>query len=118
VIIAISAIFVLAALVRLAWFNVTVEETQGEGLGDEKHYFGLPVTSTALIFPAFLLIRHILYVNGINISYMYYLLLMIVAILFVLRFKLKKPGSKLIYFMVALGAIEFIAVLLVKIFVR
>lgn len=116
VIIAISALFVLAALVRLAYFNITVEETQGEGLGDKKHYYGLPVTSTALIFPTFLLARHIMYINDVNISFVYYILLVIVAILFVLKFKLKKPGSAMIYFMVAIGAIEFLAVVFLKIF--
>lgn len=118
VIIAVSALFVLAALVRLAYFNITVEETQGEGLGDKKHYFGLPVTSTALIFPTFLLLRHILYVNDLNISFVYYILLIIVAILFVMKFKLKKPGSAMIYFMVLIGAIEFFAVVILKIFVK
>ena len=43
----------LLSLKSLAYFNITVEETQGEGLGDKKHYFGLPVTTTALIFPTF-----------------------------------------------------------------
>lgn len=117
-IVAVSAIFVLAALVRLAYFNITVEETQGEGLGDKKHYFGLPVTSTALIFPTFLLLRHILYINDINISFVYYILLILVAILFVLKFKIKKPGSMMIYFMVFIGAIEFFAVIILKFFVR
>lgn len=116
VIVTISALFVLAALVRLAYFNITVEETQGEGLGDKKHYYGLPVTSTALIFPTFLLARHIMYINDVNISFVYYILLVIVAILFVLKFKLKKPGSAMIYFMVAIGAIEFLAVVFLKIF--
>ena len=114
VIIAVSAIFVLAALVRLAYFNITVEETQGEGLGDKKHYYGLPVTSTALIFPTFLLARHILYLNHVNISFVYYILLIIVAVLFVLKFKLKKPGTMMIYFLVGIGAVEFIAVILLK----
>ena len=117
-IVAVSAVFVLAALVRLAYFNITVEETQGEGLGDKKHYFGLPVTSTALIFPTFLLLRHILYVNDINISFVYYILLIIVAVLFVMKFKLKKPGTMMIYFMVLIGAIEFFAVVILKLFVR
>lgn len=116
VIIAVSAIFVLAALVRLAYFNITVEETQGEGLGDKKHYYGLPVTSTALIFPTFLLARHILYLNHVNISFVYYILLLIVAVLFVLKFKLKKPGTMMIYFLVGIGAVEFIAVILLKFF--
>lgn len=117
-IVAVSAIFVLAALVRLAYFNITVEETQGEGLGDKKHYYGLPVTSTALIFPTFLLARHILYLSHINISFVYYILLLIVAVLFVLKFKLKKPGTLMVYFMVGIGAIEFIAVMILKVFVR
>lgn len=113
-IVAVSAVFVLAALVRLAYFNITVEETQGEGLGDKKHYYGLPVTSTALIFPTFLLARHILYLSHINISFVYYILLLVVAILFVLKFKLKKPGTMMIYLMVGIGAIEFIAVMVLK----
>ena len=117
-IIAVSAVFVLAALVRLAYFNITVEETQGEGLGDKKHYFGLPVTSTALIFPTFLLLRHILYMNDINISFVYYILLIIVAVLFVLKFKIKKPGTAMIYFMVLIGAIEFFAVIILKFLAR
>ena len=114
----IGAIFVLAALVRLAYFNITVEETHGEGLGDKKHYFGLPVTSTALIFPTFMLLRYTLQLNDINISFIYYILLIIVAILFVLKFKLKKPGTMMIYFMVGIGAIEFIAVVVLRMFGR
>lgn len=51
VIIAVSAIFVLAALVRLAYFNITVEETQGEGLGDKKHYIWLACYIHSTYFP-------------------------------------------------------------------
>ncbi|MCI9566038.1 MAG: phosphatidylserine synthase [Eubacterium sp.] len=118
VLILISAVFVLAALVRLAYFNITVEETQGEGLGDKKHYFGLPVTTTALIFPTFMLLRYTLLLCNFDIGFLYYIILIIVAILFVMKFKLKKPGTLMIYFMVFIGAIEFFAVVLLKIFVR
>ena len=111
VLIGLSALFVLCALIRLAYFNITVEETQSDALGDKKHYFGLPVTSTALIFPTFLLIRWIL---DINMSYIYYILLIIVGVLFIIRFKLKKPGSAMIYLMVGIGAIEFIAVFVMR----
>lgn len=110
IIVALSALFVLCALIRLAYFNVTVEETQGSDV-EEKIYYGLPVTSTALIFPSYLLIRHLFYMNHINISYMYYILLMIVAVLFVLKFKMKKWGNGLIYTSLAFGALEFIAVI-------
>lgn len=36
--------------------------------------------------------------------------------LFVLKFKLKKPGTMMIYFLVGIGAVEFIAVILLKFF--
>ena len=51
----------------------------------------------------------------INISYIYYILLVIVGILYILKFKLKKPGTAMIYLMVAVGAVEFFAVVLMKI---
>lgn len=111
VLIAISALFVLCALIRLAYFNITVEETQSDSLGDEKYYFGLPVTSTALIFPTFLLIRHFL---RFDITFVYYILLIIVGILFVLKFKLRKPNSKEIYLMLLAGAVEFLIVFAIK----
>ena len=116
IIVILGALFVLCALIRLAYFNITVEETQGDSVGDDKYYFGLPVTSTALIFPTFLLMRHIMLITcQINISYIYYILLVIVGILYILKFKLKKPGTAMIYLMVAVGAVEFLAVVLMKI---
>ncbi len=119
VIIMIGALFVLCALIRLAYFNITVEETQGDSVGDKKYYFGLPVTSTALIFPTFMLARHILLINcQINISYIYYILMIIVAFLYILKFKLKKPGTLMIYLMVAFGALEFVGVILIRIFFK
>lgn len=49
----IFCIYILAALVRLAYFNVTEEENQAKGQLVRKVYTGLPVTSSALIFPTF-----------------------------------------------------------------
>lgn len=113
VVVFVSALFILCALIRLAYFNVTVEETQNDSLGDEKFYYGLPVTSSALIFPTFILIRHFL---CFNLSFVYYILLVVVGILYVIKFKLRKPNSREIYMMVAFGTLEFLAVLAIKIF--
>ena len=71
-----------------------------------------------MIFPTFLLARHILYLQNINISFVYYILLIVVAVLFVLKFKIRKPGTAMIYFMVFIGAIEFFAVVLLKAFMK
>ena len=46
-----GALYVLCAIIRLAYFNVTEEERQKSTDGKRKFYQGLPVTSAALIFP-------------------------------------------------------------------
>ncbi len=110
IIVCVSAFFILTALIRLAYFNVTVEETQGEGV-EEKYYYGLPVTSTALIFPTFIIIRHFICAD---ISYIYYILLIMVGIMFITKFRLKKPTSAIVYGFVSVGALEFIIVLIFR----
>lgn len=108
-----SAFFVLAALIRLAYFNVTVEETQGADV-KEKYYYGLPVTSSALILPTFIIVNISLRTQGVDISCLYYLLLVIVGVMFISKFKLKKPTTAIIYSFVGIGAIEFFIVVIVK----
>ncbi len=108
----ICVLFVLAALIRLAYFNVTCEDTQSEGLDRKKYYFGLPVTSAALIFPTFLIVRYtIADIWGYDISHLYFVLLVIVGILFIAKFKITKPSNFWIYIMVAFGVVEFIVLL-------
>ena len=53
------AIILLAAMIRLAYFNVMEESDQNRDENGEKTFTGLPVTSAALIFPA-VMILHIL----------------------------------------------------------
>lgn len=48
----ISGLYLLCALIRLAWFNVDEEERQERETGSREVYYGLPVTSSALIIPA------------------------------------------------------------------
>ena len=48
----ISGLYLLCALIRLAWFNVDEEERQEREAGSREVYYGLPVTSSALIIPA------------------------------------------------------------------
>lgn len=45
------ALYVLSALIRLAWFNVDEEARQDWDTGRRKVYLGLPVTSAAVVFP-------------------------------------------------------------------
>lgn len=49
-----AVLFVLSAVIRLAYFNV--QETLRDRNEKRRFYTGLPVTMTALLFPAFVLI--------------------------------------------------------------
>lgn len=85
-------IYGLAAVIRLAYFNVLTEEkTVFNKKKKEKvsYYFGLPVTSIAIILP---------FTYNLNIFMhprvfvkAYPLVMLMTAILFVLNIKIKKP---------------------------
>ena len=84
-----SGLYVLAALIRLAWFNVDEMDRQSISDGSRETYLGLPVTTAALILPVYLEIAYTASLDGIKYS-PYLLLLMAVA--FLCPFKLKKPA--------------------------
>lgn len=49
----VSAFFVLAGVIRLAYYNVTEELRQKDTEEVRKNYSGLPITTSSLIFPFF-----------------------------------------------------------------
>lgn len=81
----------LAALVRLAYFNVTEEIRQSETTETRKSYSGMPVTTAAYTFPVLYLFKRII---GAAFPYVYLALIVVSAVLFVTPFKVKKPGEK------------------------
>lgn len=46
-----ASMYVLCALIRLAYFNVLEEERQRQDTGKRKSYMGIPVTSVAVLLP-------------------------------------------------------------------
>ncbi len=101
----ILAVYVLTALIRLAYFNATeYEEHMKEGT-TRKHYSGLPVTSTALIIPAVFCFRPLL---GYHFPSVYGLVLLLIAFAFIARFKVKKPKMKHLLIMAGFGSPIFI----------
>ena len=79
--------FTLAAVIRLAYFNVMEEERQKKTKEVRKTYEGLPVTSVALIMP-------LLYSFRSNIGFEYFadvyaVVMLIVGVAFITRFKVK-----------------------------
>ena len=105
-------LFVLAGLIRLAYFNVMEEERQKvEGGGVAHFYTGLPITSSSLVFPTILLIR---YFTGGDLARIYLIFTAITGFLFVSKVQVKKPGLKGILIMIAIGLFELIALFLTR----
>lgn len=110
-------LFTLAALIRLAYFNVTEEERQQKTTEKRKNYLGLPVTSSSLIFPTFIMLIFIDKVKYNYMEYIYLAVLLITATLFVVKsLKIKKPGFRGIMVMVGFGGI--IAAVLAFFFIK
>lgn len=103
--IAVFCCFSLAALIRLAYFNVTEEERQQVTTERRKVYEGLPVTSVALIIPLLFAFRKDL---GDAFQMVGTVVYGLIAWLFVTRFTLKKPGMRAMLWFVIAGLLELI----------
>ena len=104
-----GALYVLCAIIRLAYFNVTEEERQKSTDGKRKFYQGLPVTSAALIFPFLFCFRGLL---DAYFPFVYAGALVVTAVCFITNFRMKKFGMKGNVVMLIAGAL-LLAILLV-----
>lgn len=111
----IAALYVLAAMIRLAYFNVLEEEDQNRDANGEKIYLGLPVTSAALVFPAVLLL-HIF--SSADLTLLYFCVLIIMGFLFLSKIQIKKPQNRGIAIMIAFGALEFAILTMILLFTK
>ncbi len=112
IIIALMVLYVLAAMIRLAYFNVTEEERQKTEGGKRKEYLGLPVTSAALIFPSVMLLQ---YITTIDITLVYFPVILITGLLFILPIRIPKPGLRGTLILIGIGFLEFLLMILTKI---
>ena len=114
VLIAIALLYVLAAMIRLAYFNVTQEERaeQKKSFGTE-YFTGLPVTSAALVFPLVLLLNFFL---RFDLSIMYFGVMLVMAVLFLANFKLRKPDNKTLMILILVGVAELLLFLFIPYF--
>ena len=100
--------FPAAALIRLAYFNVL--EIIRNSSTPVKEYTGLPVTSSALIFPFIYIFRRLL---GSNFVILYGVVMFIVGVLFITKFKIKKPNLKTMIGFILIGVLEVILIITV-----
>ena len=101
-------LYILAAMIRLAWYNVTEEERQKAEDGVRKYYTGLPVTSSALIFPVILLLQRLI---PADLTPMYFVTAVLCAIAFLSPVQIRKPGLRGVLILVGIGAAEFLLML-------
>ena len=115
------AFFVLCAIIRLAHFNVSEELRRNEELAGggapRKSYEGLPVTSAAVAYPIFWMVASFFwhsekyfFISGIIMAAG----LVLMAVLFVLRFRIVKLRTRGILIAIGIVAALLLALLLVK----
>ena len=109
---AVLILYILAAMIRLAYYNVTEEERQKTEDGARKYYTGLPVTSSALIFPLILLLQ---YVIPADVTPVYFAGAALCAIAFLSPVQIRKPGLRGVLILVGIGAVEFLLILIGRI---
>ena len=102
-------LYALAALIRLAYYNVTEEERAKTEGGVRKTYVGLPVTNAALIFPTVMLIQ---FSTSIDITPVYFAVMAITAFLFLSRIPIPKLHTKGILVMVGIGVAETVLLII------
>lgn len=100
------ALFTIAGISRLSYFNINAALEDGP----VKYYTGLPVTSTAIIFPAIYLLRYV-FTENIFVS-VYLAFFALIAFLMVFNFKLKKPKHNAWYIACSVLAIIMTVVLI------
>jgi len=106
-----ACVYILAALIRLAYFNVLEEERQSSKSTQRKVYLGVPVTTIALVMPVF----YILFANGIiKNTVLFVVMLLVMAIGFVSPLEIKKPALAGKIIMIVIGVAELVGMLLFR----
>ena len=103
------AFFVTCGVIRLGYFNVQEEMRQQQTSEKRTSYRGLPVTTTALIFPfAVIVFRYI----SVPLEWALPLLLAAVGMAFVADMAVVKPQGKAKLLLLGAGLLIFVGVLL------
>lgn len=95
------ALYVLTAQIRLAYFNVDEFNRQNRTTEGRKFYTGLPVTSSALLFP--FVYTFSAPFGAETMSVCYGIMLFICAVFFVLNIRIPKPQKKMIIAFAVIG---------------
>ncbi len=103
-------IYTLAAISRLAYFNIHTKQSDTEK--PVKYYTGLPVTFAALIFTSFWLLSFVLKANIFEVIYS--AIMFVMALLYLLKIKVPKPKGLAYVFLGLLTIVMCCAIVLVR----
>ena len=105
----VSAIaIILAAVIRLGYFN-TIEQERQAATSEKRHeYRGLPVTTVAIILPIIYIAIGL--VGKTLFPTIFQICLIIIALLFLIKFKVKKPQMLGVVLLILIGTIILIAI--------
>ena len=105
-----SGLYILCALIRLAYFNVTEETRQSTEGGRRTHYQGVPVTTSAVVFPMVFAVAELLRILGgffgLLAPWLYPLFLLITAVAFIAPVRVRKPYGARLVVLGVIGLIE------------
>ena len=105
--ISILVFYLIAGVIRLAFFNVMEEKRQDETDEARKYYQGLPITSIAIILHLFCTLRPLL---GHRFLSELHICILTVGLLFIINFPLRKPGWKMLTLLVAIVSCALIKI--------
>ena len=109
----ISALYLLAGIIRLGYFNVTEEERQKTTSEPRKYYQGMPITSVAGFLPLLFTFRNRIAAFDINFAVVLNIFCVIIGLLFVLDIPVAKAHKRGIIIM-SVCAAAMIAVLVLQ----
>ncbi len=109
------AIYVLAGVIRLAFYNVYAEKHNRVKKANIIYIRGLPITSAAFIFPALILLKHVLKFSAMQFYVVFMVVMYITALLFLIDIRIPKPKNVGKLIMVILGfALFFLCFITMK----
>ena len=108
---AVLAVYVLCAVIRLGFFNVMEQKRQEMTDENRAMYQGMPVTASSFLVPAYYVLYQLL---GGQMRIGLEIWMLVIAALFVIDFRVRKPQQSMILFAAAAVLIVAAVVIIMK----
>lgn len=110
----ILTLYVLCGLIRLAYYNVSEASRQKREDEPRREYLGLPITVSAIVIPAVYILSEFMNDVAEYIGWLFAAAALLLAVAFVIPFKVKKLMKKGLIAVVILGVIFATALFIIN----